>query len=130
MPTPRADIASLRLHSTPSNLKKAERLRAQRPDPQMNDPEILQQLLADAQREYEIAMQDVAERGTVIEATRYTSKGKAYTREDINPYFRVASKLATQIRDLKVSLAKFAPKANKNPNSFEAMFPDVAGDVQ
>jgi hypothetical protein len=129
MPTPRSDLATLSLTSTPSNFKKAKRLRELRPDVKISDTTILEQLLADAEREYEIAMGDVADRGTVIENTRYSSKGKAYTTENVNPYFRVASKLSKQIADLKVLLAKLAPKKAPDvvPGSAADLYPELFG---
>ncbi len=128
MPTPRADIATLELASTPSNFRKALRLREKNPTLQLTDPEIVEQLLADARREYEIAMSDVAKRGTVIEITRYTSKGKPYTTEELNPYYRVAARLSSHIASLSLMLAKLAPKKNSKdaiPGSAAAIFPDL-----
>lgn len=127
MPTPRAQIDVLALSSTPSNYKKAVRLRENKPDLHLNDPEIIQQLLNDAREQYEIAHADVEKRGTVIETTRYTSKGKAYEIEELNPYYRVAAKLAGQISRLTLMLARLGPKKDNGPKpgSAAAMFPEV-----
>lgn len=130
MPTPRADLATLSLAATPSNLKKALRLREKSPDLQLTDPEIIEQLLADARQQYEIAHADVEQRGTVIEVTRYTSKGKLYTREDLNPYHRVAMKLSERISVLTLMLAKLGPKKDNGPKpgTAAAAFPEIFKD--
>jgi hypothetical protein len=128
MPTPRSDLATLSLTATPSNFKKAVRLREQNPDPQLSDPETIQQLLTDARQQYEIAMTDVQERGTVIEVTRYTSKGKSYTTEELNPYYRVAAKLSSQIAKLTLMLAKLGPKKKTDdviPGSAQDLYPEI-----
>jgi hypothetical protein len=128
MPTPRADISTLEISSTPSNLKKALRLREKNPDLRLTDPEIVEQLLADSRREYELAMADVDKRGTVIEVARYTSKGKSYTTEELNPYYRVAARLSSHIASLTLMLAKLAPKKNSGaviPGSAAAIFPEL-----
>jgi hypothetical protein len=127
MPTPRADIAALEIHATPSNLKRAKLLRVLKPEAEITDPEILEKLLADAAAQYELAITDVNTRGYTVEADRYSAKGKHYTIEQINPSFRVATKLATQIMNLKVLLAKIAakPKPNVIPGSAADLWPEM-----
>jgi hypothetical protein len=125
MPTPRADIATLELNATPSNLKRAKLLRVLNPEAEITDPEILERLLADATAQYELAITDVNTRGYMVEADRYSAKGKHYTIEQINPSFRVATKLATQIMNLKVLLAKVAAKPNVIPGSAADLWPEM-----
>jgi hypothetical protein len=127
MPTPRADIAALELHATTSNLNKAKLLRVLKPEAQITDPDILEKLLADATAQYDLAIADVNTRGYIVEADRYSAKGKHYIIEQVNLSFRVATKLATQIMALKILLSKTPTKKTTDviPGSAKDLFPDL-----
>jgi hypothetical protein len=128
MPTPRAAVAELQLRSTPSNLERALKLRDKNPGEVLLKRDELEKLFADCKAEYEIAADDVRIRGSVIQVTKYTSKGKSYSTEVVNPYYRIMRGLTQQIATLARMLSKLdAPKKTEEvaPGSFAALYPDV-----
>jgi hypothetical protein len=126
MPRERDDIDDLKLRATASNIRKALRNRASKSG--VPKREELEQMFADLKQSYELAADDVRIRGAVIEVTRYTGKGTAYTIDNVNPYFRVMTKLSAQLAMIARVLGKLdAPKSKDvEPGSFEDLFPDIA----
>ena len=132
MPREREDISELLVRSTPSNVRKALNLRVTKPEPSLAKREELEKLFTEARAEYERAADDVRIRGSVITVTKYTSKGKAFDTEVVNPYFKVMRGLAQQMSQLAKLLSKFE-RAKTNdviPGSAAAMFPELFSKEQ
>jgi hypothetical protein len=129
MPRERAPIEELRLHSSPSNLKKALKLRARNPDGSpLAKREEVEQLFEDVKAEYAIASDDVRMRGQVLQVTRYTAKGDAYQIEKINPSFSIMRALLNQMSSLARQLAKMEQPRKANdvvPGSVEDLYPEL-----
>src|SRR5271156_2482615 len=107
MPQERKNIEDLKLSSSPSNVRKALRLRERKPDGSgITKIEELETLFADAKYEYDLAADDVRIRGSVIESTRYTAKGDRFEIEVINPNFKIMTSLSQRITTLAKMLAR------------------------
>jgi hypothetical protein len=128
MPRERSDISALKLASSPSNLRKALKLRTVKPGEVPSKREELEQLFDAVKNEYEIAADDVRVRGQVLTELRYTPKGKEYEVEKVNPYFRTMRALMQQMTTLAKMLSKLdAPKPSDVaiPGSAADRFPEL-----
>lgn len=105
----RVDIETLRLQGSP-NLARALKLRAEKPL-ELSHRDELEQMYTEIQQRLNRALEDIHERGEVIEVTKYTSKGSAYTLEAVNPYVRIAQKCEQQLSQLSKLLSKFPAPA-------------------
>jgi hypothetical protein len=106
----RADINELRLQGSP-NLSRALKLQAEKPLV-LPHREELEAMFAEIKQRHDRALADIAERGDVITVTKYTSKGHAYTIEQVNPYVRIAQKCEQQLAALAKLLTKFPAQAS------------------
>ncbi len=131
MPRERDDIADLVVRATPSNLRKALHLRATKPDTGLAKRDELEKLFTEAKAEYERAADDVRIRGSVITVTKYSSKGKGFETEVVNPYYRVMRGLSQQMATLAKLLSRFdKPKDGAEPGSAAALFPELFKEGQ
>jgi hypothetical protein len=128
MPRERSDISALKLASSPSNLRKALKLRAVKPGETLSKRDELEQLFDAAKSEYEIAADDVRVRGQVLTEYRYTPKGKEYEVEKVNPFFRTMRSLTQQMMTLAKMLSKLdgsKPAEVVIPGSAADRFPEL-----
>ena len=127
MPRELEDITALSLRTTPSNVKKALKLREGQSEMIGEKREALEKLFADVQHTYDRACDDVRIRGEVLIVTKYTSKGHPYEVEQVNPYLRIQQKATAQLASLASQLAKIGKVKSKSvvPGSLESLYPEL-----
>ena len=112
------------LVSTPGEQKRV-RTKEGTAAPSSESREEIERLLEVYRTDFEASAADCEQRGNVLVQTRYTSKGKPYDIEVVNPHALLKIKFAQLIAHYSKLLAKLPapkPKSVPKPGSLAAMF--------